>query len=58
MTIWAAFSNFEEKEKRSLEVGKWADLVIYDKDLMKIGESQILDMKPVNTYLKVKSQVK
>jgi predicted amidohydrolase YtcJ len=34
MTIWAAFSNFEEK-KRSLEVGKWADLVIYDKDLMK-----------------------
>jgi predicted amidohydrolase YtcJ len=47
-----------KKRKGSLEVGKWADLVIYDKDLMKIGESQILDMKPVNTYLKVKSQVK
>jgi predicted amidohydrolase YtcJ len=41
-----------KKRKGSLEVGKWADLVIYDKDLMKIGESQILDMKPVNTYLK------
>ena len=52
MTIWAAFSNFEEKEKGSLEVGKWADLVIYDKDLMKISESEILNMKPVNTYLK------
>jgi predicted amidohydrolase YtcJ len=39
------------KKKGSLEVGKWADL-FYDKDLMKIGESQILDMKPVNTYLK------
>jgi predicted amidohydrolase YtcJ len=50
MTIWAAFP---KKRKGSLEVGKWADLVIYDKDLMKI-ESQILDMKPVNTYLKVK----
>lgn len=52
MTIWAAFSNFEEKEKGSIEVGKWADLVIYDNDLMKITESQILEMKPVNTYLK------
>ncbi|TDE06074.1 amidohydrolase [Flavobacterium hiemivividum] len=52
MTIWAAFSNFEEKEKGSLEVGKWADFVIYDKDIMKIQESEILKMKPLNTYLK------
>jgi hypothetical protein len=52
MTIWAAYSNFEEKEKGSLEVGKWADFVIYDKDIMKIMESEILNMKPSNTYLK------
>jgi predicted amidohydrolase YtcJ len=52
MTIWAAYSNFEEKEKGSLEVGKWADFVIYDKDIMKIGESKILEMKASNTYLK------
>jgi hypothetical protein len=52
MTIWAAFSNFEEKEKGSLEVGKWADFVIYDKDIMKIQDSEILKMKPLNTYLK------
>ncbi|MDI1304249.1 MAG: amidohydrolase [bacterium] len=52
MTIWAAYSNFEEKEKGSLEVGKWADFVIYDKDLMKINENQIVKMKAVNTYLK------
>lgn len=52
MTIWAAYSNFEEKEKGSLEVGKWADFVIYDKDIMKIMESEILEMKPSNTYLK------
>lgn len=52
MTIWAAYSNFEEKEKGSLQVGKWADFVIYDKDLMKINENQIVKMKPMNTYLK------
>jgi predicted amidohydrolase YtcJ len=52
MTIWAAYSNFEEKEKGSLEVGKWADFVIYDKDIMKIDESKILEMKASNTYLK------
>lgn len=52
MTIWAAYSNFEEKEKGSLEVGKWADFVIYDKDIMKIIESEILEIKPTNTFLK------
>ena len=52
MTIWAAYSNFEEKEKGSLEVGKWADFVIFDKDIIKIEESELLNMKPVNTYLK------
>jgi predicted amidohydrolase YtcJ len=45
MTIWAAYSNFEEKEKGSLE-GKWADFVLFDKDIMKIEESEVLKMKP------------
>ncbi|NGY35931.1 amidohydrolase [Flavobacterium sp. XN-5] len=52
MTIWAAFSNFEEKEKGSLEVGKWADFVVYDQDIMKIRDSELLKLKPLNTYLK------
>ncbi|WP_338645829.1 amidohydrolase [Flavobacterium sp. KS-LB2] len=52
MTIWAAYSNFEEKEKGSLEVGKWADFVMYDQDLMKVEENKIVKMKPTNTYLK------
>jgi predicted amidohydrolase YtcJ len=30
-----------KKRERSLEVGKWADFVIYDKDIMKIEESEI-----------------
>ncbi len=52
MTIWAAFSNFEEKEKGSLEVGKWADFVIYDQDLMKMDEKKIPFIKPSQTFLK------
>jgi predicted amidohydrolase YtcJ len=52
MTIWAAYSNFEEKEKGSLEVGKWADFVIFDQDLMKVNENKIVKMIPLETYLK------
>ena len=52
MTIWAAFSNFEEKEKGSLEVGKWADFVIFDQDLMKVKEEEIVKIVPSATYLK------
>ncbi len=54
MTIWAAYSNFEEKEKGSLEVGKWADFVMFDQDLMKVEEHKIVKMKPTSTYLKGK----
>ena len=52
MTIWAAFSNFEEKEKGSLEVGKWADFVIFEQDLMKIAENKLVKLKAVTTYIK------
>lgn len=51
MTIWAARSNFEEKEKGSLEKGKWADFVILDQDLMSVPNADILKVKVKNTYL-------
>lgn len=38
MTIWAAYANFEEKEKGSIEKGKFADFIILDTDLMKADE--------------------
>ena len=51
MTIWAAKANFEEKEKGSIEVGKYADFVILDKDIMKIKGSDLPNVKVLKTYL-------
>ena len=51
MTIWAAKSNFEEKEKGSLEKGKFADFIILDKDLMTINAKEILNTIVLATYI-------
>jgi predicted amidohydrolase YtcJ len=51
MTIWAAKANFEEKEKGSLEVGKLADFVILDNDLMKVEGASILKTKVLSTFI-------
>jgi predicted amidohydrolase YtcJ len=51
MTIWAAYSNFEEKEKGSIEAGKFADFVILNQDIMKIEGSKIPKTKVISTYL-------
>lgn len=52
MTIWAAIGNFEEKEKGSLEIGKDATFVVFDRDLMEIPENQLHQLKVVNTFIK------
>lgn len=51
MTIWAAFTNFEEKEKGSLEIGKYADLIVLDKDLLNCQEQDILKTKVLMTFI-------
>jgi len=51
MTIWAAYSNFEEKEKGSIEKGKFADFVILDKNIMAVDASEIPKIKAVATYI-------
>ncbi|WP_340075024.1 amidohydrolase [Leptobacterium sp. I13] len=51
MTIWAAYSNFEETEKGSIETGKFADFTILDKDIMQIPENEIPNVQVKHTFL-------
>ncbi len=51
MTIWAAYANFEEKEKGSIEVGKFADFTILDKDIMKVDEKELPTTKVLATFI-------
>jgi len=51
LTIWAALSSFEEDRKGSLEVGKQADFIILDRDLMKAREEDILNTQVINTFI-------
>lgn len=58
MTIWAARSNFEEKQKGSLEKGKWADFVILDTDLMNAPMEKCYQAKVLYTYINGKQLFK
>jgi hypothetical protein len=51
MTIWAAYSNFEENEKGSIEVGKMADFIILDKNIMEVDAVEIPTIKAIETYV-------
>ena len=51
ITIWPAIANFEEHKKGSLEVGKWADLVMLDQDILKCREEQISSTSVIITIL-------
>lgn len=51
MTIWAAFSNFEENEKGSIEAGKMADFVVVEKDLMTAPKTELRNLKVLHTFV-------
>lgn len=51
MTIWAAKGNFEEKEKGSIEQGKFADFIILDQDIMKSNPAELFKTKVLQTFV-------
>lgn len=51
MTIWSAYSNFEEKERGSIEKGKMADFVVLEDDIMTADMSKIRNVKVNATYI-------
>ncbi len=51
MTIWAAYSNFEEGEKGSIEPGKFADFVILSDDIMTIPSEEIPNVTAEHVFL-------
>jgi predicted amidohydrolase YtcJ len=51
MTIWAAYSNFEEVEKGSIESGKFADFIILDKDIMTVEQKEIPKITVEQTFV-------
>jgi predicted amidohydrolase YtcJ len=51
MTIHAAYANFEEMDKGSIEERKLADFVILDEDIMEIQKNRIPNVKVLATYV-------
>ncbi|WP_026933764.1 amidohydrolase [Christiangramia echinicola] len=51
MTIWAAYANFEENEKGSIEAGKFADFVMLDRDIMEVEIDSVPETKVISTFV-------
>jgi predicted amidohydrolase YtcJ len=51
ITVWAARADFMEKSKGSLEVGKDADFVVLDQDIMNIPARNIPQTKVIKTFI-------
>ena len=49
MTDWAAYQYFEEKSKGTLEPGKLADLVILERDPLKVDPTSLSTIKVIET---------
>jgi predicted amidohydrolase YtcJ len=51
MTLWPAYSGFQEKEMGSITPGKYADFVMLDQDIMRVPAELILRTQVLSTYV-------
>ena len=51
MTTWAAYACFEENEKGSLQIGRFADFVVTDRDIMEVPLREIPQTRVLQTYI-------
>ena len=51
MTLWPAYSAFQEKDMGSLTPGKFADFVVLDQDIMRVPSELLLNTKVIATYV-------
>lgn len=50
-TIEAAYAEFEEKDKGSIEMGKLADLIVISKDLTTIAPKEMLTTRVLKVFI-------
>jgi hypothetical protein len=51
ITLWAAMGNQDEGRSGSLEVGKWADFVILDQDLLSVPMEKVPNTRVLGTFV-------
>jgi predicted amidohydrolase YtcJ len=45
LTSWAAYASFQENQRGTIEVGKWADLTLLSQDILTVEEEKIPETK-------------
>lgn len=53
-TIEAAYAEFEEKEKGSIEIGKLADLIVISKDITSVVPKEMLNTRVLKVFIEGK----
>ncbi len=51
ITIWPAYAAFQERDMGSLSLGKYADFVVLDQDIMRVPPELVLKTNVIATYV-------
>jgi predicted amidohydrolase YtcJ len=51
ITLWPAYAAFMENESGSLTIGKYADFVVLDRDIMTVAPEEVLRTRVLMTVL-------